>query len=85
MHSTIPTKLYRPSNGSEGANFIDHWCGHCKRDAKFRDTQDAEDGCPIVANSLGYGIDHPKYPKEWVVNIGDVDGSTARCTAFEKE
>lgn len=90
----MSTKPYRPSNGTEGEMFMEEFCFHCARDAKFRETQDGEDGCPILADTYVYEKDDPKYPKEWVydpdkmvkegvLTIGGEDG--ARCTAFEEE
>lgn len=77
------TKPYRPSNGMEGECFMERFCCRCKRDAKFQETLEADDGCPIVANTFVYDVTDPKYPKEWVYNVGDVYRRTARCTAFE--
>lgn len=82
---------YRPSNGSEGASFIESWCGTCKRDKAFRDGgwQDASLGCPIVAASFVYEIDHPKYPKEWRMQWRKADDDysycKAECTAHEPD
>lgn len=71
------TQRYRPSNGTEGHAFIEHFCGRCVKDEAYRH---GGDSCPIVANTLAYGIDDPRYPREW---IEDDDGSDPRCTAFE--
>lgn len=68
---------YRPSNGTEGADFIDHWCGHCERDREFREDPDAGDGCEIVAATFRFDVNHPDYPKEWIE-----DEKGPRCTAF---
>ncbi len=68
---------YRPSCGSEGADFIDHWRGHCERDRAFQENPDAADGCPIVAATFRFEVDHPDYPKEWIE-----DEKGPRCTAF---
>ena len=77
------TRPYRPSNGSEGMDFEARFCDRCKRDAKYRRTQDGADGCTILAAVFMVEIDDPKYPKEWVQNkYGDPYGRTARCTAF---
>ena len=75
---------YRPANGSEGSDFMDKFCHRCKRDEKFRETQAAEDGCPIALGALVYQVEEDGYPEEWVVDQGDVYGKTARCTAFEE-
>ncbi len=69
---------YRPSNGTQGADFEDQWCSQCARDAAFRDNPDSGDGCPIVAATFVYDITDPEYPKEWVYGR---DGQP-KCTAF---
>jgi hypothetical protein len=79
------TKPYRPSNGTEGMMFTERFCDRCKRDARYRETDDGADGCPILAASYCYEVDSEKYPKEWIVNLHDAIGSTARCTAFEHD
>lgn len=71
---------YRPSNGTEGADFIDYWCGNCERDRGFRENPDSGTGCEIIASTMIYEIDHPYYPKEWCY----VDGKPC-CTAFIEE
>jgi hypothetical protein len=68
---------YRPSNGTEGECFMEAFCFRCARDAKFQESQDGADGCPIVAAALMYDIGDPQYPPEWIY---DEQGS--RCTAF---
>lgn len=82
--TTIP---YRPSNGTEGHIFMSHFCFRCARDAKFQETQAAEDGCPIIAAAFMYSRDDPKYPSEWVQGDGGLviyqGGPAVRCTAFD--
>ncbi len=68
---------YRPSCGTEGADFMERWCCHCERDRAFQENPDAADGCPIVAATFRFEIDHPEYPKEWIE-----DEKGPRCTAF---
>ena len=70
-------RKYRPSNGTEGEDFQEHWCAHCARDAAFRDNPDSGDGCPIVAATFVFQIDEPEYPEEWIE-----DDRGPRCTAF---
>jgi len=70
---------YRPSNGSEGLDFMYHFCENCKRDQKYQETQDGADGCPIILASMCYEIEDPEYPKEWT---HDNEGIPT-CTAFE--
>ncbi len=83
----MTTRPFRPSNGTHGHIFMDHFCYRCKRDAKFQETLAAEDGCPIVRDAFIYDIDDPKYPKEWIEDEdsdpGMIGGNGARCTAFE--
>jgi hypothetical protein len=70
---TVP---YRPSNGTEGGFFYDDWCAKCQRESGTRQ-------CKIFTAALSFGIDDPKYPKQWV---SDDDGwpGNPRCTAFEE-
>jgi len=71
---------YRPSNGTEGADFEDCYCNRCARDAAFRETNYEGDpalGCQILADTFVYAITDPKYPKEWIE-----DELGPRCTAF---
>lgn len=71
---------YRPSNGTEGECFIEHWCGSCERSGGPGKPDDAGHelmGCSIVGRTMYHEIDDPEYPTEWVE---DDDG--ARCTAW---
>lgn len=68
---------YRPSCGSEGADFIEEWCCRCERDRAFQENPDSGEGCPIVAATFRYEVDDPNYPKEWIE-----DDKGPRCTAF---
>lgn len=70
------TKKYRPSNGSEGADFMSEFCDRCQRDAAFQDG--TGDSCQIAAATMAYNIADPEYPKEWIE-----DERGPRCTAFE--
>lgn len=72
-------KKYRPSNGTEGADFIDRFCGNCVHDAAYRSGDG--DSCPIVAKSLMFDIHEEQYPAEWIYGA---DGYPT-CTAFEEE
>ena len=63
------TEPFRPSNGTEGACFVDSWCGQCERGTR-RD-------CPILGATYAYDVDEPEYPKEWIR-----DSHGPRCTAF---
>lgn len=79
----IPIKLYRPSNGSEGCDFFEHWCTNCQRDKSMREgapIEDCDDNevCQIIGDTFAYEIDDPKYPKEWCYD----DSGHPCCTAF---
>jgi hypothetical protein len=73
---------YQPSNGTEGAMFTAQFCDRCKRDEKYRRTDDGADGCKILLNTLVFNPGDENYPKEWVSDdaVGLVN---PRCTAFE--
>jgi hypothetical protein len=69
--------LFRPSCGSDGADFMARWCGRCRLDRAFR--EDRGDSCTIAAATMAFAISDPEYPREW-----RRDGpSGPRCTAFE--
>jgi hypothetical protein len=69
----VSARPYRPSNGTEGELFIEHWCANCERDS--------DENCEILARTFAYDVDHPKYPKEWIVCENELFRN-ARCTAF---
>ncbi len=68
--------LYRPSSGTEGADFDSEWCCRCKADQAMRD--ETGDGCEIIANSFAFAVDDPNYPQQWRYERGE-----PVCTAFE--
>jgi hypothetical protein len=74
------TEPYRPSNGTEGEVFMDHFCRHCERDAACTDDH-LELGCPIIADAFCFDIDDPNYPKEWVRDE-DAPATTIGVTAI---
>lgn len=71
---------YRPANGTEAIDFMERFCFYCKEDAKFRETEDGEDGCPIILKTQIFYINDAKYPEEWIYK-----NNKPICTAFEKE
>lgn len=76
-------KKYRPSNGTEGLIFFDHWCSNCQRDKSMREGEPVEECddnelCQIIALTHAHDIDDPEYPAEWIINS---DGQPC-CTAF---
>ena len=70
-----PGEPYRPSNGSQGDGFMEHWCARCQRDAAFRDGM-FSDGCSILAGAFATGG-----APEWQY---DTNGEPC-CTAFVEE
>lgn len=74
---------YRPSNGTEGASFIDAWCGNCERDhgmLKGLPLEECDDNhvCDIIARTFLLNLNDPDYPSEWQYGS---DGQP-RCHAF---
>jgi hypothetical protein len=64
---------YKPSNGTCGVAFTEHWCGNCSRD-KFNPETNKGDSCPIMMVAL-----LGEQPKQWIEHEDDVC-----CTAFCK-
>ena len=63
---------YRPSSGTEGADFCAHFCDRCKHN------QDQDNPCNIWMDTWIYEIDEPEYPKEWIYKNGH-----PTCTKFK--
>lgn len=84
-------KPFRPSNGTHGGIFMEHFCFRCERDRPYREDPDGgHEGCRIMAYSMAYNLGDPEYPKEWIIDDdahpGDIGGPHgARCTAFVPE
>lgn len=78
MNDEITVRRYRPSNGTEGEGFMGSFCDECQRDAKYRETDDGADGCPILAAALIFNVKDEQYPNEWTY---DAEGNPT-CTAF---
>jgi len=67
---------YLPSNGTEGAAFMDTWCRNCQRDKAMREGADFDECddnelCEIIAAAFRGPVN------EWIE-----DASGPRCTAF---
>lgn len=71
------SRPYRPSNGSEGAFFMEKWCDRCEHDRAFR--EGAGDSCEIIARSMVFSVEEERYPKELVYG----DDGWGSCTAYE--
>jgi hypothetical protein len=69
---------YRPSNGTEGEMFQEHYCAKCIHD-------DYERGkiCHILARTMPYNIGDPEYPTEWIIDDDAEPIDLGYCTAFE--
>lgn len=66
----MPGERYRPSNGTEGADFICEFCCRCQRDVN--------EDCEILAATFRMEVDDPLYPPEWCFD----DQDSPVCTAF---
>lgn len=69
-------KKYRPSNGTEGMGFTDHFCDRCIH----QHPDPNKECCEILMRTMCYSVDHEKYPEEWTY---DENGSPT-CTAWKK-
>lgn len=74
------TKLYRPSNGTEGEIFIGRWCGRCEKERAYREGRydDPDLACDIQTWTMALAISDPNYPREWQYDAG----GNPCCTAF---
>lgn len=82
VHAIKVYKPYRPSNGTEGHCFMEHWCANCARDKPWSEGKDydscgPEEICSIIGNTMSEDIHSTDYPKEWV--YGD---NGPMCSAF---
>lgn len=69
---------FRPSNGSEGDMFMERNCFQCAQDEGGNGVRGVR--CSLIAASMAYDKDDPRYPAEWVAE--DVlDPRTWVCTA----
>ena len=64
------SRLYRPSNGSEGDGFMSRWCEKCVKDSESKP-------CRILGRTMAFSVDDKLYPREWIE-----DDNGPRCTAF---
>ncbi len=67
-------KKYQPSNGTEGAEFVEK---HCMRCIHCDPDPDGEKQCLIWMRTLMHNVNDPEYPKEWIVNEQGVPTCTA--------
>ena len=75
----MTTEPYSPSNGTEGAVFMECFCFRCAKDNFNEDT--GEGGCPILAASFSKaGV--PEWVRDADSDVTLIGGNGARCTAF---
>lgn len=75
-----PGDKYRPSNGTEGMFFTEHFCAHCIHEKWTHTQKDGDKQCDILSNSMLYDRDDSKYPEEWTYD----DKGKPTCTAWVK-
>ena len=75
-------KKYEPSNGTEGAWFMEVFCHQCEHDRKFREKENPDDACNILNRSLAFGCGDKEYPEEWICSDNYEEPI---CTAFVEE
>ncbi|HYG06492.1 MAG TPA: hypothetical protein VD865_08765 [Stenotrophomonas sp.] len=73
---------FRPSNGTEGACFIEAFCCQCARSEHLQPDAcaDSPAGCLILDLTFLHDIEDAEYPDEWIC-----DEAGPRCTAFVRE
>lgn len=69
-------KKYRPSNGTEGMAFTDHFCDRCIH----QHPDWAGRQCNILATTMVYDTTDDRYPEEWTYD----DKGSPTCTAWKK-
>lgn len=71
------TKLYRPSNQSEGSVFEADYCYHCVNES-VNEMSGEIDACDIHLRAISFDIEDPAYPTEWTYD----EHHKPVCTAF---
>lgn len=77
MAGPLPGVQYEPSNGTEGAFFLEYWCTNCARDKSMREGVDLDDcddneKCEIIAASF----------RSEAVEWRELDNGETVCLAF---
>lgn len=70
-------RKYRPSNGTEGMIFSDHFCDKCLNQ---HPDPDCKPQCMILMRAFMYELKDKEYPEEWQYDENDIP----TCTAFVK-
>lgn len=68
---------FRPSNGAEGDMFMERNCFQCVKDEGGKGVTGVR--CSLIAASMAYEKDDPRYPVEWQGEFADP--RTWACTA----
>ena len=72
-----PGDKYRPSNGTEGCSFEEHFCHHCIHEKWVHTQKDGDKQCDILNRAFLHDLKDPEYPEEWTY---DATGHPT-CTA----
>lgn len=70
-------KIYRPSNGTEGADFMNQWCCRCERDREYQQDETQGEPCEILGRTFSFNVEDAEYPREWCYKDGK-----PTCTDF---
>ena len=74
----MSNRLYKPSNGVEGACFIDNWCSNCQRDKVLNGQYEYSDATPsMYCDIFNRSFWNEPLP-EWVYD----DNGEPMCTEF---
>jgi hypothetical protein len=73
------TKHYRPSNGTEGMDFMELWCEQCEKFQSENEFLEDRD-CDILARSFWCDEDDKDYPPEFTYDEGQ-----PCCMAFKEK
>jgi hypothetical protein len=70
-------KKYRPSNGTEGMGFTEHFCDRC---INQHPDPDNPKQCMILCRTMVHDVKDKEYPEEWTYD----DNGRPTCTAWKK-
>lgn len=74
---------FRPSNGTEGMDWMEDFCSQCIHDNPYLDDPEkkymGKRSCELITNAMCFYPTDPEYPKEWVYQAGK-----PVCTKFFK-
>jgi hypothetical protein len=70
-------RKYRPSNGTEGMGFTEHFCDRCIN--QHPDPNNPKQ-CMILCKTMIYDLKDKEYPEEWTYD----ENGRPTCTAWKK-